>query len=162
MTLTGQSVARTGQGGFTLPELLVGVTIIGILAAFAVPSFNNMMVNERIKSASFDAVAALTLARSEAIKQNGAVTLTPTSGTTAWTGGWTTTGPDAAVISTQAAYPSSIVITGSGTSIVFNRSGRASVAGTLQIASATATGVSPRCITIGLTGQPKSAVGTCS
>lgn len=149
------------QAGFTLAELLVVVTIIGILGAFAAPSFNNMMVNERIKSASFDITASLTQARSEAIKQNGSVTIAPTSGTTAWAGGWTVTGPDAAVITTQGAYPSSITITGSATSIVYNRSGRASAAGTLEVASSTASTVSPRCITIGLTGLPKSTVGGC-
>jgi type IV fimbrial biogenesis protein FimT len=149
------------QTGFTLTELLIGLAIIGILAAFAVPSFNNLMVGERIKSASFDTVASLTLARSEAIKQNGAVTLTPVGGSTAWAGGWTTTGPDAAVIGTQAAYPGSIVITGPS-SIVFNRSGRSSALVTFQIESSTAnTNVKKRCITVGLTGQPKSAVGDC-
>ena len=149
------------QAGFTLAELLIVVAIIGILGAFAVPSFNNMMVNERIKSASFDVTAALTQARSEAIKQNGAVTITPTSGTAAWAGGWTVTGPDTAVITSQGAYPSSITITGSSTSIVYNRSGRAASAGSLQLASSTAGTTSPRCITIGLTGMPKSVLGNC-
>jgi len=148
--------------GFTLPELLMVVTIIGIIAAYAVPSFNNMMVNERIKGASFEVAAALTLARSEAIKRNGSVTITPTSGTTAWAGGWTTTAADASVITTQGAYPSSIVITGP-TSIVYNRSGRSSSSTTvtLQVGPATGTAVSPRCISVALTGQPKSVVGSC-
>lgn len=141
---------------------MVAVAILGILAAFAAPSFRDMMVNERVKSASFEVTAGLTLARSEAIKQNGSVTITPTSGTTAWAGGWSVVGPDGATISTQAAF-SGIVITGP-TNIVFNRSGRSSSSTnvTLEISSAASgTSVTPRCISVGLTGQPKSTLGSC-
>ena len=62
----------------------------------------------------------------------------------------------------QDAYPSSITITGP-TSVVFNRSGRSSSATTvtLQIQSSTASTVSPRCVSISLTGQPKSTIGSC-
>lgn len=143
--------------GFTLVELMIGVAILGILAAFAAPSFREMLETQRIKSASFDLIAALTMARSEAIKQNGAVTLTPTSATTEWGAGWTITGPDAAIIGTQGAY-SGLTITGTTASIVYNRSGRSSAAVTLQVAATGATStVARRCITLGLTGQPKSA-----
>ena len=151
--------------GFTLMELIIAMVIVGILASIAAPSFKDIMVDQRIKSASFDITAALTLARSEAIKQNGAVTLTPTSGTTAWASGWRVAGPDGVVFSTQGVYPS-ITITGPA-SIVYNRSGRSSSSTTvtLQVASAssggTATEVAPRCISIGLTGQPKTVKGTC-
>jgi type IV fimbrial biogenesis protein FimT len=144
--------------GFTLVELMIGVTILGIMAAFAAPTFKELMDSQRVKGASFEMTAALTLARSEAIKQNGAVTLTPVGGTTAWANGWSTTGPDGVVIGTQGAY-TGITITGP-TSIVYNRSGRATAAVTITIESTNpGSTLSRRCISVGLTGQPKSA--TC-
>jgi type IV fimbrial biogenesis protein FimT len=151
------------SAGFTLMELIVTVTILGILASIAAPSFREMMVDQRVKSASFDMTAALILARSEALKQNGRVTLTPSSGTTEWANGWTATGPDGATIGTQGAYATGITIAGP-TSIVYTRSGRASSATTvtLQVGnSAAGSTVSPRCISVGVTGQPKSVKGSC-
>jgi len=148
--------------GFTMIELLVAMVIVGILASLAAPSFKDMMLDQRIKSASFDIIAALTLARSEAIKQNGNVTLTPASGSGEWAGGWTVTGPDAAVIGAQGTY-ASITITGPA-SIVYNRTGRSTSATivTLQVAtSVPSSTVSPRCLSVGVTGQPKSVKGNC-
>jgi MSHA pilin protein MshA len=42
------SIRRINQGGFTLIELVVVITILGILAAFAVPRFTRMEVQARI------------------------------------------------------------------------------------------------------------------
>ncbi len=144
--------------GFTLVELMIAVAVLGIMAAFAAPTFKELMDNQRVKGATFEMTAALTVARSEAIKQNGAVTLTPVSASTAWANGWSVTGPDGAVVGTQSAY-TGITITGP-TSIVYNRSGRATAAVTLTIASTDpGSTLSRRCISVGLTGQPRSA--TC-
>ena len=41
------STLRKRAGGFTLIELVVVITILGILAAFAVPRFVNMQANAR-------------------------------------------------------------------------------------------------------------------
>ena len=61
--------------GFTLVELLVTIIIVAILAALAAPSFREFVASQRVKTASFDVMSLLTLARSEAIKRNSSVTL---------------------------------------------------------------------------------------
>lgn len=146
-------------GGFTLVELLVGVAIVGVLSAFAVPAFNNFMVNERVKNAAIDVTSSLVVARSEAIKQNGTVTVASDSVSTAWAGGWKVNAPDGTTIMAQAAYPSSITVTGTAATLSYNRSGRAAAVFTIVVAPATAGSVSSRCISVSLTGLPKSVLG---
>lgn len=145
--------------GFTLLELLITITVIGILASIAAPSFRSLIMGQRIKTASFDLITNLTLARSEAIKQNGNVTMAPVSGT--WTNGWTVTGTSGTV-RTQSSYPS-LSITGP-TNVVYNRSGRFTSAATVnfEVTDPTSgTAVTPRCVTLGLTGQATSKKGSC-
>jgi type IV fimbrial biogenesis protein FimT len=73
--------------GFTLIELMVVLAIIVILGAAAAPSFSAMIANQRARAASTDLYAALTLARSEAIKRNLPVSLVPVSADN-WSAGW--------------------------------------------------------------------------
>lgn len=77
--------------GFTLVELLVAVTIVAILAATAMPSFQSAMVRSTIRSLSSSLGTDLAFARSEAVRLGAAVTLCPRSGTvcgTDWSNGW--------------------------------------------------------------------------
>lgn len=58
------------QLGVTLLELLVAITIMGVLAAVAVPAFSQMILSNRLTTAANDVVAALAQARLEAVRRN--------------------------------------------------------------------------------------------
>lgn len=148
--------------GLTLIELMITVSIAAILAGLAAPSFHSMMLNQRIRSASSDLAMDLTLARSEAIKQNGSISMSSTSGTTAWQNGWGITDASSNVIKTQGAY-TSLTITATTNNVVYNRSGRSAGAEASFEVTAASSGdsVQPRCITVSLTGQPAVKKGSC-
>lgn len=82
--------------GFTLIELLVTITVAGILAAIAVPAFNNFVLTDRDIGQANSLVASFNYARAEAIKRNtGGIEVCPSSdGLTCnnpgagWLAGW--------------------------------------------------------------------------
>lgn len=84
------------QTGFTIIELMIVVALVAVLLTIGIPGFQGMVQDNRRASASVEMVSALQAARSEAIKQNQAVTLCPTadntncSGGNAWEIGWMT------------------------------------------------------------------------
>jgi type IV fimbrial biogenesis protein FimT len=59
--------------GFTLVELIVAISIIGILSTLALPSFRGMIAGVRVRSTAESFNHGLQFARSEAIKRNSRV-----------------------------------------------------------------------------------------
>lgn len=74
---------RSRAVGYTLVELLVVITIIGIVSAIAFPSFREMINANRLTGAANELVASLQIARAEAIRRNARVVICPSINGTA-------------------------------------------------------------------------------
>jgi prepilin-type N-terminal cleavage/methylation domain-containing protein len=74
--------------GFTIAEVLITLTIAGILAAIAIPSFSWLIRDTRFTTEANSLVGAFNLARSEAAKGGSVARIDSGTGTTAWGSGW--------------------------------------------------------------------------
>ena len=135
---------------------MVTITILGILASIAVPNYSSFVANQRVKTASFDVMSAMVLARSEALKRNTNVTVTPTTGSD-WASGWSVTA--GTTLNQQAAFRN-MTITGPA-SLSYNSSGHLNAAVDRILIEITISGATPRCISIDLSGRPNSKKGAC-
>lgn len=68
------------EKGFTIIELVVVVAVFAILAAFAVPSFQNLTEKNRLSAEANRIFSALSYARSEAVRRGGGVSITAANG----------------------------------------------------------------------------------
>src|SRR5688572_9547660 len=87
MSITMVHVSSHTEGGFTLIEMMIVISLIAILMAIAVPSFRDASLSSQLRSTANELVAGAMLARSEAIKRNAIVTMCVSSSGTACTGG---------------------------------------------------------------------------
>jgi type IV fimbrial biogenesis protein FimT len=79
--------ARMRLAGFTLPELLIVLAIVGVLLAAGMPGLRTYTQNQQLANAANAFLGALNLARSEAIRRGRRVDLAPRDGSK-WESGW--------------------------------------------------------------------------
>jgi type IV fimbrial biogenesis protein FimT len=154
------SRGNAGQKAFTLIELLVVLAIVAILATLAAPSFNELIKSQRIKTMASELNASLTLARSEAIKRNRDVTISPTTAGS-WTSGWQIADPDnpGNNIEVHSAV-TNLTVTGPD-DVTYRSSGRISGA-TAPAFDISAPGTNThRCVAVDLSGRPYLKSGAC-
>jgi type IV fimbrial biogenesis protein FimT len=166
---TARTISRRAAGardceGFTLVEALIVMTILGVLVSSAMPAFAEFGRTQRIRAASFDLVADLMLARSEAIKRSSAVTIVGQGA--GWRDGWTIRvdgGVHAGLVVQRHDSPGPEVTLAAPATLGFDRNGRLAGGGTARLGiTDTVANEVKRCIEVDLSGLPQSRVGGCT
>lgn len=155
------SAAPIGRRGFTVIELMVTLAILAIMMGLGVPSFRAFINSQRVKSATSELMTTLVIARSEAIKRNTAVAITPTDAAN-WAKGWAAAA-GATTLHTQAevqnitttTFTDSVCATaGSVATISYANTGRPATASCFKFEAASSSTI--RCVSVDLTGIPSS------
>ncbi len=162
-------VTRRRQAGFTAAEILVVITIVGILAAIAIPSMSGLLSPQAVASASYDLYADLTFARTQAITRGGNVTITGASSTD-FKQGWTITDAGGNTLRSQGSRSSKITFTSNANVYTFDKTGRViagvPAGGAAQWAivpsDSGAQDYQKRCIKLDPSGRPRTNEGVCT
>ena len=157
------------QKGLTLVELMVTLAVAIILSASGMPLFTGVSANNRATAQSNSLLAAIRLARSEAVKRSTDVSICPVSDPSAaspsctgndddWHLGWSVFFLDnsstAQHIRTWDAPPGNPTIdSNSATSIQFDSTGSATAVTNIALSLDDAAGIQSRCIAINTGGQ---------
>lgn len=168
--------------GFTLIELMVTITLLGVLMAIAVPSFRDAVVGNRLASVANAFVSSTHLARGEAIKRNADITMCRSSdgvncaAAVGWDVGWIVFNDidadgvlDTAetLIHRQLAIPSDFLLTSTTGTLVFRGTGMINAAAEVQLKlcrAVPAPASQDRELRVSITGRvssTKTNTGTC-
>lgn len=157
----------TGQKGFTLIELMVTIAILAIVLTIATPSFNNIILSNRIDSVAQELHGSLQLARSEAVKRKERVrvcrsneALDDCAAGTDWSAGWLVLSMDDEVLKVWQEIQGSTV-TGPSDPVVFYGSGMASVEETFSVTAPSCANNQKKTITVRRVGSSTLSRGAC-
>ena len=161
MTTLTERCRHRAQYGFTLIEAMVVIAILAILAGTSVSSFVQLNQATQIRGATFDLIADLDFARSEAVKRNADVMVAPRDGD--WVNGWTIAF-GANVLRTRDPVGAAVDFTAAPGTLTFDGGGRPSLAtvGNFQICPPSGGGSTGRTVRLDPSGLSRSTKSTCS
>jgi type IV fimbrial biogenesis protein FimT len=145
--------------GVTLVELMVALAVFAILVTIGIPSFTNLIANNRVTAAANELLSTLQFARSEAVKRNEDIVARPTDGIN-WSGGWVVR-RGATDLRTRHAQHASVTIAKTGlASLTFRPAGNVVGSGNFSIEVAGSAGAT-RCLTLEASGRGFVSPGAC-
>ena len=163
---TSSSMSRRGARGFTMIELLTVTSILVVMMGVIAPSFSDFMSAQQAKGLSYDLTGDLMLARNEALKRNGSVTISRIGAD--WTQGWRVVSvSDGESLSTRNAVSQGfmVTLTGAPAAITFDVNGRvSSPTGSVRISITNPSGshANSRCVQLDPSGRARSLTGACT
>lgn len=147
-----------GSRGFTLVELMIAIALLAILVGIALPFYQDTIADQRNRTAANELHSALVLARSEAVKRNAQITLSPVG---TWAVGWRIASPVAGQPDLlNHSLASGIVVTSAAVSVVFGASGRVNAPVEFELTSDTNANA-VRCLSLGVDGRASVEKGDC-
>jgi len=142
---------------------MVVVAMLAIVTSVAAPGMRAFATSQRAKTLSYELVNDLLLARSEALKRNAAVTVTPLG--SSWASGWRVmTGT--LQLSARPADTAALTFDAAPATIVFNIYGRvAAPADPVRMtvrSSDPSADVAKRCVELDPAGYARTKMGACT
>ena len=152
--------SRGRATGFTLVELMVTLAVFAILIARAVPSMQQIVASQRVRSVASDIASDLVIARNEAVKRGDNVQLAPSDS------GWAGVQPlkvtsSSELLSSRNATGSGVTFAASPLTVTYDKYGRLSGAASVVRFSINSGSASQRCVSVDPSGRPKSMASAC-
>ncbi len=140
--------------------MMVSVTVMAVLIAVTAPNLAPLLASMQLRTASYDLMGDMTLARSEALKRGATVQIIPSA--TGWAGGWSvTTNAVPQALSQRNGLGRSISVNTAPSAITFDMNGRVLSADT-NVRIGLGDGYAQfRCISLDPSGRPKSTSAGC-
>ncbi len=177
MPIRNDTRMKKQQFGVSLLELMVAITIFGILVGLAVPSFREFTRNNRVTAAQNDLVSTVNFARSEALKRSTPVAVCATddgescSDDDNWNNGWIVfvdrvppsndIDDDDIVLNVVPQLAEVVSLSADVTNFAFQPSGMTSAAATFDLHVQGCTGANARQFVVSITGTAAATKTDC-